>query len=138
MESDHVYPEDNGEHDWINDPTEIFQFDPKFDEFDDYFNKSLSITPQIPTTHNLLVDQHLSHWRVMFDFFSMKRHLKSWNPESIFPHDPGGRIIFQFRKYLEKFFCNLNRIHFYDEKQFTILQEGSNRILSKAQIFLVL
>ena len=105
MESDHVYPEDNGEHGWINDPTEIFQFDPKFDEFDDYFNKSLSITPQIPTTHNLLVNQHITHWRVMFDFFSMKRHLKSWNPEGIFPHDPGGRIICQFRQYLEKLFA---------------------------------
>ena len=44
---DNVYPEDNGEPDWINDTTENFQFDPNIDEFDDYVNKSLSITPQI-------------------------------------------------------------------------------------------
>ena len=42
---DYVYPEDNGEPDWDNDPTENFQFDPTFDECDDYINKSHSITP---------------------------------------------------------------------------------------------
>ena len=55
---DYVHPEDNGEPDWTNDPTEKFQFDPNFDEFDDYINRSLSITPQISSTHNLLVNKH--------------------------------------------------------------------------------
>ena len=32
-----------------------------------------------------------------------------------------------------KVICNLNWIHLYDEKQFTFLLEGSNRILSKTQ-----
>ena len=42
----------------MNDPTKKFQFDPKFDEFDDYINKLLSITPEISSTHNLLVNNH--------------------------------------------------------------------------------
>ena len=53
---EYVYPEDNGEHKWINDPTKKFQFAPNIDEFDDYINKSLPITPQISSTHNLLVN----------------------------------------------------------------------------------
>ena len=40
---DYVHPEDNGEPDSANDPTERFQFDPNFDEFGDYVNRSLSI-----------------------------------------------------------------------------------------------
>ena len=32
---DYVLPEDNGEPDWANDPTESFQFDPNFNEFGD-------------------------------------------------------------------------------------------------------
>ena len=35
-----------------------FQVNPIFDEFDDYINKLLSITPQISSTHNLLVNKH--------------------------------------------------------------------------------
>ena len=35
-----------------------YEFDPKFDEFDDYINKSLSITPQISSIYNLLVNKH--------------------------------------------------------------------------------
>ena len=97
--------EDDGEPDWTNDPTEKFQLDQKFDEFDDYINKSLSITSQISSTHNLLVNKHTTQWGVTFDFFSMKRHLKGWNPEGKLPHDPGGRIIYQLMKYLQKIFA---------------------------------
>ena len=61
---DYVHPEDNMEPDWANDPTERFQFDPNSDEFGDYVNRSLSFldildnTPQITSTHNLLVNKH--------------------------------------------------------------------------------
>ena len=64
---DYVHPEDNGEHDWANDLNERFPFDPNFDEFGDYVNRSLSIldilddTPQISSTHNLLVNKHVFH-----------------------------------------------------------------------------
>ena len=64
---DYEHPEDNGEPDWAIDPNEMFQFDPNFDEFGDYVNRSLSIldilddTPQISPTHNLLVNKHAFH-----------------------------------------------------------------------------
>ena len=62
---DYEHPEDNGEPDWTNHLNERFQFDPNFDEFDDYVNRSLSIldilddTPQISSTHNLLINKHV-------------------------------------------------------------------------------
>ena len=102
---DYVHPEDNGAPDWTNDPTERFQFDPKFDEFDDYVNRSLSIAAQISSTHNLLLDKHTTQWGVAFDFFPMKRHLKTMNPESKILRDPGGRIICRLRKHLKKLFA---------------------------------
>ena len=102
---DYVYLEDNGELDWNNDSTETFLFDPAFDEFDDYINKLLSMTPQISLIHNLLVNKHTTLWGVTFDFFPMKRHLKSWNPEGKFPQDPSGRIICQLIKYPQKLFA---------------------------------
>ena len=68
-----------------------------------FINKLLSITPQISSTHNLLVDKHTTQWGATVDFFSMKRHLKSWNSEGKFPHDPGGRIICQLIKYLPRY-----------------------------------
>ena len=40
---DYEHPENNGEPDWAIDPNENFQFDPNFDEFGDYVNRSLSI-----------------------------------------------------------------------------------------------
>ena len=61
---DYVHPEDNGEPDWPNDPTERFQFDPNFDEFGDNVNRSLSIldilddAPPNSSTHNLLANRH--------------------------------------------------------------------------------
>ena len=61
---DYVYPEDNGELDWNNDSTENFKFDPKLDAFDDYINKSLPITPQISSFHNLFVNIHTTLWGV--------------------------------------------------------------------------
>ena len=69
---DYKHPEDNGEPDWAIDPNERFQFDPNFDEFGDYVNRSLSIqdilddTPQISPTHNLLVNKHAFH-RTLID-----------------------------------------------------------------------
>ena len=35
---DYEHPENNGEHDWVIDTNEHFQFDPNFDEFGDYVN----------------------------------------------------------------------------------------------------
>ena len=61
---DYVQPEDNGEPDWANDPTERFQFDANFDELGDYVNRSLSILDilddahQTSLTHNLLGNKH--------------------------------------------------------------------------------
>ena len=101
---DYVHPKDNGEPNSTYDSTEKFQVDPIFDEFDDYINKLLSITPQISLTHILLVNKHTTLWGGTVDFFPMKRHLKSWDSEGRFPHDPGGSIICQLIKYLQKFF----------------------------------
>ena len=39
---------------------------------------------------------------VIFDFFSMKRHLKIWNPEGKFPHDPDERITCQLKTHVQK------------------------------------
>ena len=64
---DYEHPEDNREPDWAIDPNEMFQFDPNFEEFGDYVNRSLAIldrlddTPQISLTHNLLVNKHAFH-----------------------------------------------------------------------------
>ena len=44
---DYVHPKDNGEPSLTYDSIEKFHVDPTFDEFDDYINKLLSITPQI-------------------------------------------------------------------------------------------
>ena len=78
---DYVHPKDNGEPGSTYDSIEKFQVDPTFDEFDDYINKLLSITPQISSTHNLLVNNHTTFCRGTVDFFPLKRHLKSWDSE---------------------------------------------------------
>ena len=98
---DYVHPKDNGE----PNSTEKYQVDPTFDEFDDYINKLHSITPQISSTHNILVNKHNALWGGTVDFFPMKRHLISWNPEDKFPLDPGGSIFCQLIKYIKKFFA---------------------------------
>ena len=59
---DYVHPKDNGEPNSTYVSTEKFQVDPTFDEFDDYINKLLSITPQISSSHNLLVNKHTTLW----------------------------------------------------------------------------
>ena len=59
---DYVCPKDNGEPNLTYDSIEKFQVDPTFDEFDDYINKLLSITPQISSTHNILVNKHNALW----------------------------------------------------------------------------
>ena len=102
---DYVHPKDNGEPNSTYDSIEKFQVDPTFDEFDDYINKLFSITPQILSTHDLLVNEHTTHWGVIFDFFPIKRHLKCWNSEGRFPNDPGRRIVYQLIKYLQKLFA---------------------------------
>ena len=62
---DYQHPENDGEPDWAIDPTKNFQFDPNFDEFDDYVNRSLYIldildeTRPISTIHNLMVNKHV-------------------------------------------------------------------------------
>ena len=96
---DYVHPKDNGEPNSTYDLIEEFQIDPTFDEFDDYINKLLSITPQISSTHNLLVNKHTTLWGGTVDFFPMKRHLKNWDSKGRFPHDPGGTIICQLIKF---------------------------------------
>ena len=105
---DYVHPKDNGEPNSTYDSTEKFQVDPTIDEFDDYINKLLSITLPISSTHNLLVNRHTILWGGTVDFFPMKRHLKTWDSEGRFPHDPGGSIICQQIKYLQNVLCNLN------------------------------
>ena len=127
---DYVHPKDNGEPNSTYDLIEKFQFDPKFDEFDDYINKLLTITIQMSSTHILVVDKHKTQWGVTVDFFPIKRHLKIWNPEDKFPHNPGGRIICQLIKYLKKLFEIYTGYISMMMEQFTFLQEGSNRILS--------
>ena len=60
---DYKHPQNNEEPDWATDPNDNFQFDPNFDEFGDYVNRSLSIldildeTPKISPIHNLLVNK---------------------------------------------------------------------------------
>ena len=54
--------------------------------------------PKNSSTHNLLVNKHTIPWGGTVDFFPKKRHLKFWNPEDKFPHDPGGKIICQLIK----------------------------------------
>ena len=62
---DYEHPENNGEPDWAIDPNKNFQFDPNFDEFGEYVNRSLSIldildeTPKTSPIHNLLVNKHV-------------------------------------------------------------------------------
>ena len=102
---DYVHPKDNGEPNSTYDLIEKFQFDPTFDEFDDFINKLLSITPQISSTHNFLVNKHTTVWGGTVDFFPMKRHLKIWNLEDKFPYDSGGSIICQLIKYIKRFFA---------------------------------
>ena len=53
---DCVHPEDNGEPDWANDPSEKFQLDPNFDEFGEYVNRSLFLTYLMihPKLHQLI------------------------------------------------------------------------------------
>ena len=91
---DYVHQKGNGEPNSTYDLIEKFQVDPTFDEFDDYINKLLSLS----STHNTL-------WGGTVDFFPMKRHLKSWDSESRYPHEPGGSIICQLIKYLKRFFA---------------------------------
>ena len=98
---DNVHPKDNGE----PNSTGKYQVDPTFDEFDDCINKLLSITTQISSTHNLLVNKHTTIWGGTVNFFPMKRHLISWNPEDKFPLDPDESIFCQLIKYLKKFFA---------------------------------
>ena len=102
---DYVHTKDNGEPSLTYDSIEKFQVDPTFDEFDDYISKLLSTTPQISSTHNLLMNIHTTLWGGTVNFFPIKRHLKSWDSESRFPHDPGGSIICQLIKYRQKFFA---------------------------------
>ena len=102
---DYVHPKDNGEPNSTYDSTEEFRVDPTFDEFDDYPNKLLSIIPQISSIQNLLVNKHTTLWGGTVDFFPMKRHLKSWNSEGRFSHDPGGRKFCQLIKYLQNVFA---------------------------------
>ena len=62
---DYEHPENYGEPDWAIDPNENFHFDPNFDEFGDYVNRSLSIldildeTPKISPIHYPLVNKHV-------------------------------------------------------------------------------
>ena len=102
---DYVHPKDNGEPNSTYDSTEKYQVDTTFNEFDEYINKLLSISPQISSTHNLLVNKHTTLWGGTVNFFPMKRHLISWNSEDKFPLDPGGSIFCQLIKYLKKFFA---------------------------------
>ena len=53
---DYEHPENNGEPDWAIDPNKNFQFDPNFDEFGDYVNRSLSILEmKHPKFHQFII-----------------------------------------------------------------------------------
>ena len=58
------HPENNGGPDWAIDPNDNFQFDPNFDDFGDYVNRSLSIldildeTPKFSRIYNFMVNKH--------------------------------------------------------------------------------
>ena len=62
---DYEHPENSGEPHWAIHPNENFQFDPNFDEFGDYVNRSLSILdifdeiPKLSPIHYLLVNKHV-------------------------------------------------------------------------------
>ena len=62
---DYEHPENNGEPDWAIHHNKNFQFDPNFDEFGDYGNRSLSIldilddTPPISPIHKLMDNKHV-------------------------------------------------------------------------------
>ena len=62
---DYEHPENNGEPDWDIDPNKNFQFDPNFDEFGDYINRSQSIldilddTLPISPIYKLMVNKHV-------------------------------------------------------------------------------
>ena len=104
---DYVHPKNNGEPNSTYDSTEKFQVDPTFDEFDDYINKLLSIAPQNSSMHNLLVIKNTTLWGGTVNYFPIKRHLKCWDSEDKFPHDPGGSIVFNSPK-SQKVLYNLN------------------------------
>ena len=54
------------------------------------------------------MNKHTTISGATVDFIPMKRHVKILNPEDKFPHDPGGSIICQLIKYVQKFFAVLN------------------------------
>ena len=62
---DYEHPQNNGKPDCVIDHNENFWFDPNFDEFGDYVNRSLSIldildeTPKITLIDKLLVNEHV-------------------------------------------------------------------------------
>ena len=62
---DFKHPENNGEPDWAIDHNKNFQFDPNFDGFGDYVNRSLSSldildeTPPISPIHNPFINKHV-------------------------------------------------------------------------------
>ena len=62
---DYEHPENNGQPDWAIDPNKHYQFDPNFDEFGDYVNRSLSILDILDETanrspiHTLMVNKHV-------------------------------------------------------------------------------
>ena len=74
---DYEHPEGNGEPDWAIDLNERFQFDPNFDDFGDYVNRSLCILdilddrPQFSPTHNLLVNKHAPH-QTLIDYHKLR------------------------------------------------------------------
>ena len=77
---DYLNPKDNGEPNSTYDSIGKFQFDPTFDEFDDYINNYFQLHPKF---HQLITYWLINiqfNGRVTVDFLAMRRHLKSWNP----------------------------------------------------------
>ena len=70
---DYEHPENNGEPDWAIDPNENFQFDPNFDEFGDYVNRSLSILDILdPKFHQFII-----YWLINMSFNKHQLIMKS-------------------------------------------------------------
>ena len=87
MRLGYQHQEDNRDPDLANDMNERFKFDPKFDEFSNYVNRSLSIldilndTPQISKTH-YLVNKHAFH-RTPIDYDKLRPYFGCINSDMV-------------------------------------------------------
>ena len=89
---DYVHPKDNGEPNSTMIQLKSFKLIQHLMNLMIISTNYFQLHPKLhqPITYWLI---NIQQWGVKVDFFPMKRHLKSWNSEGRFSHDPGGRII---------------------------------------------